>query len=86
MLVYQMRNVAYNAVCLFDEGIQVLDAQDMGRNGASIVGRQHLVEDGGNVHGCRRRDRMALSLTRHGGPETRDERHETRDERLEARG
>lgn len=45
-----LRNVAYNAVCLFEKLVQVLDAKDKGLDRLCIVLHQHLVEYGSDVH------------------------------------
>ena len=44
------RNVAYNAVRLFDKVIEVLDTKLKGLDGWRIVLGQHLVEGGRDVH------------------------------------
>ena len=46
-----MRNVAYNAICLLDEFVEVLQAEFMWLNRLRVVRDQRLVEDGRDVHG-----------------------------------
>lgn len=48
---YAARNVAYNAVCLFEKPIQVFHAKDGGRNGLAVVCSQHLVQHRRDIHG-----------------------------------
>lgn len=47
----QAGNVAYNAVGLLDELVQILYSKDRSFDSDGAVGRQHLIEDGGQVHG-----------------------------------
>lgn len=45
-----MRNVAYNAVCLFDKVVECLDSKLKGLDWRRIVLCKHLVEGGRDVH------------------------------------
>jgi hypothetical protein len=48
------RNVAYNAVCLLQKLVQIIETEGVGLDWVRIVLDQYLVEYGRDVHCCAR--------------------------------